>query len=46
MVKRYVNESGSNFVDNLADVKNGNIILLARITQVEIAAAIARRLKG
>jgi len=46
IVKRYVNETGSNFVEDLADVKNGNVILLARITQVEIAAAIARRLKG
>jgi predicted nucleic acid-binding protein len=46
IVKRYVNETGSNFVEDLADAKNGNVILLARITQVEIAAAIARRLKG
>lgn len=45
IVKRYVNEAGSNFVDSLADLKNGNVILLARITRVEIAAAIARRLK-
>jgi predicted nucleic acid-binding protein len=46
IVKRYVNETGSAFVDNLADLRNGNIILLARITRVEIVAAIARRLKG
>ncbi|MGI8668756.1 MAG: type II toxin-antitoxin system VapC family toxin [Aridibacter sp.] len=46
IVKRYVNEVGSNFVDNLADTKNGNIILLARITRVEVAAALARRHKG
>lgn len=46
IVKRYVNETGSNYVDNLADSKSGNIILLARITRVEVAAAIARRLKG
>ncbi len=46
IVKRYVNETGSNFVENIADVKNGNVILLARITKVEIAAAIARRFKG
>ncbi len=46
IVKRYVNETGSNFVENLADLKNGNIILLARITRVEVAAAIARRLKN
>jgi len=46
IVKRYVNETGSNFVDSLADLKRGNVILLARITRVEVAAAIARRLKG
>ena len=46
IVKRYVNEIGSNFVDGLADIKNGNIILLARITRVEVVAAIARRLKN
>lgn len=45
IVKRYVNETGSNFVDSLADLKNSNVILLARITRVEIAVAIARRLK-
>lgn len=46
IVKRYVNERGSNFVDNLADVQSGNIIFLARITRVEVAAAVARRLKN
>ena len=46
IVKRYVNETGSNFVDSLADLKSGNVILLARITRVEVAAAMARRLKG
>ena len=45
IVKRYVNETGSNFVDNLVAVNSGNIILLARITRVEVASAIARRLK-
>lgn len=46
IVKRYVNEIGSNYVDNLANSKSGNIILLARITRVEFAAAVARRLKS
>ena len=46
IVKRYVVESGSAFVDNLADLKNGNTVLLSRITRVEVAAAFARRLKG
>ncbi len=46
IVKRYVNETGSNFVDGLTDLKSGNVILLARITRVEVVAAIARRLKN
>ncbi len=46
IVKRYVNEVGSNFVDGLTDLKSSNVILLARITRVEVAAAIARRLKN
>lgn len=46
IVKRYVNEIGSDFVDNLTDLKSGNVILLARITRVEVVAAIARRLKN
>ncbi len=46
IVKRYVNETGSNFVDNLADLKSGNVVLPARTTRVEVAAAIARRLKN
>ena len=46
IAKRYVDEAGSDFVDNLVDLSNGNIILLARITRVEVAAAIARRSKG
>lgn len=46
IVKRYVNETGSNFVDNLADVQSGNVVLLARITRVEVVSAIARRSKN
>ena len=46
IVKRYVNETGSNFVDSLTDLKSGNVTLLARITRVEVVAAIARRLKN
>ncbi len=46
IVKRYVHETGSNFVDSLADLRSGNVILLARITRVEVAAAMARRLKN
>jgi uncharacterized protein len=46
IVKRYVNETGSIFVENLTNLKSGNLILLARITQVEVASTFYRRLKG
>ena len=46
IVKRYVAETGSAYVDGLTDLKSGNLVLLARITRVEVAAAVARRLKG
>ena len=45
VIKRYVNEVGSTFVEKLTDVNSGNLILLARTTRVEVAGAIARRLK-
>jgi hypothetical protein len=41
-----VNENGSNFVGNLADLKSGNVVLPARITRVEVVAAIGGRLKN
>lgn len=46
IVKRYVREAGSGYINELTHRDHGNAILLARITQVEVAAAIARRLKG
>ncbi len=46
IVKRYVSEIGSNFVDGLTDLKSGNLVMLSRITRVEVTAAIARRLKN
>ena len=46
IIKRYVSETGSVFVENLTNLKSGNLILLARITQDEVASAFYRRLKG
>lgn len=46
IIKRYVRETGSDFVEELAEPESGNIIILAGITHVEVAATIARRLKG
>lgn len=46
IVKRYGKEAGSDFVEGLAESESGNVIILAGITHVEVAATIARRLKG
>jgi predicted nucleic acid-binding protein len=43
IVKRYVQESGTGWVQGLAHPRVGNLIYLARITAVEVCAAIARR---
>lgn len=46
VVKRYVKESGSEYVNELANPDSGNVILLAGITRVEVVAAITRKAKG
>ena len=46
IVKRYVNEVGSAWVQTQADPLAGHEIFLTRITRVEITAAIARRGRG
>ncbi len=46
IIKRYGRETGSDFVNELAGTESGNVIILAGITQVEVAATIARRLKS
>jgi len=43
IVKRYVQESGTGWVQGLAHPRSGNLIYLARITAVEVCGAIARR---
>jgi predicted nucleic acid-binding protein len=45
LIKRYVVESGSAWVTNLTDPATGNRIYLAHTTVVEVAAAIARRVR-
>ena len=42
VVKRYVNEPGSEFVGELVDLYVENNVFLAPITRVEVAAAFAR----
>ncbi len=46
IVKRYVLEGDSTYINELTNPHNGNVIVLCRITTVEFAAAIARRLKS
>src|SRR5829696_2496544 len=43
LVKRYLTESGSAWVDAQTDLNAGNTILVAEITRVEVAAALAAR---
>ena len=46
LVKRYVQEDGTAWVRRLTRRTFGNRIYLARITPVEVTAAVARRRKG
>jgi predicted nucleic acid-binding protein len=43
LVKRYVQESGTTWVQGLTHPGAGNLIYVARITGVEVCAAISRR---
>ena len=46
IVKRYVNEKGSEWVISTADRSSGAHVYLASITGVEVVAALARKRKG
>jgi len=46
IVKRYLTEIGSGWVQGLTDPAAAHEILLTRITRVEIVAAITRRSRG
>ena len=46
LVKRYVRESGSVWIESLFIPGAGHIVFIAAITAVEVAAAIARRARG
>ncbi len=43
IVKRYARETGTVWVQGLTHPRNGNLTYLARITAVEVCAALARR---
>jgi predicted nucleic acid-binding protein len=46
LAKRYVSETGTPWMQALTDPASGNILYVARITLVELVAAISRRRKN
>ena len=46
LVKRYVNETGSAWVDDLTYLAAGNDIYILRITEIEVTSAVTRRRRG
>jgi predicted nucleic acid-binding protein len=46
LVKRYVNETGSIWVEAITDPRSGAHVYVAAITGVEVIAALARKQKG
>ena len=43
LVKRYISETGSAWVQQITDPQTGNLLFIARITWVEVLSAFARR---
>ena len=43
LVKRYVPETGSGWIQTLTEISAENILIIARITWVEVLSALARR---
>ena len=43
LVKRYVPETGSAWIQTIADAATGNLLIISRITWVEVLSALARR---
>ncbi|HEY9706764.1 MAG TPA: type II toxin-antitoxin system VapC family toxin, partial [Oculatellaceae cyanobacterium] len=43
LVKRYVPETGSAWIQAIADAATGNLLIISRITWVEVLSALARR---
>jgi predicted nucleic acid-binding protein len=46
LVKRYVNETGSGWVQTITDAAMGHEVYIARITTVEVIAAFVRRARS
>ena len=45
LVKRYISEIGSNWIQTITDPSSGNWLYISRITTVEIVAALTRRVR-
>lgn len=45
LVKRYISETGSAWVQTITDISSGNWLYISRITTVEIVAALTRRIR-
>jgi predicted nucleic acid-binding protein len=43
LVKRYVAEAGSSWIQSLAEPTAGHALFIARITWIEVLSALARR---
>lgn len=43
LVKRYVPETGTAWIQAIADAATGNLLIISRITWVEVLSALARR---
>jgi hypothetical protein len=43
LVKRYVPETGSAWIQTITDAATGNLLIISRITWVEVLSALARR---
>jgi len=46
LVKRYISENGSTWVNNICTPTSGNRVFIAEITALEIVSAITRRSRG
>lgn len=43
LVKRYINETGSAWIDGLTNPTTGNDVYILRLTEVEVTSAVTRR---
>lgn len=46
IVKRYLNETGTSWVNSVTDLSSSTQVYLARITMVEVISAITRKARG